>query len=564
MDADTLTRHALDLRRGVLPEAPPWDIAAASQRIGDDLARPDPPRAFEVRAAAQRLNKGRHYEPARKLCAAWAECRGFDPVLNRHRGQALINLAALDAAERVLKDGLVRIAAAPQSATSEVERIEHEGLLARVAKQRFVVSGDLDQLVEATRQYLAAYAQAPAGKALWPGVNAVALMARLERESVDPIGESSAAGLATKLEAVMKELSFADDPWIAAIWSELRLAQGRVDDAELWLYRFMHHANVQPFDLDSYDRQLREIWQGNPLGGGPRGPDRLAGLMARHMLRTQSRISVSAPMLQEMARQIEDDPAALEKNFSNERGFSLDALRGMLTACASVGCVTNRRGQRLGTGFLVAGAALDAGFGEGLVFVTNAHVISDELPNAIRRGDALVSFEVESALAPAPVFHAVTEVLFTSPPGDLGYRCPGGRDQLDVTIVRLQDVGADLPGLKTAVRLPLIDVRSKAYVVGHPLGGGLQLSLFDSVLLDICDDQRLVHYRTPTDPGSSGSPVFNAQWEVIALHHAGSIATPRLHGEGCYEANEGIALAAIRAGLRERGQNPGSADQERP
>jgi len=39
-----------------------------------------------------------------------------------------------------------------------------------------------------------------------------------------------------------------------------------------------------------------------------------------------------------------------------------------------------------------------------------------------------------------------------------------------------------------------------------------------------------MHYRTPTDPGSSGSPVFNAKWEVVALHHAGSPATPRLHG----------------------------------
>jgi V8-like Glu-specific endopeptidase len=63
------------------------------------------------------------------------------------------------------------------------------------------------------------------------------------------------------------------------------------------------------------------------------------------------------------------------------------------------------------------------------------------------------------------------------------------------------------------------------------------------------DSESLLHYRTPTDPGSSGSPVFNSEWEVIALHHSGSSKTPRLHGGGFYEANEGIALSAIRAAM---------------
>jgi V8-like Glu-specific endopeptidase len=30
-----------------------------------------------------------------------------------------------------------------------------------------------------------------------------------------------------------------------------------------------------------------------------------------------------------------------------------------------------------------------------------------------------------------------------------------------------------------------------------------------------------VQYTTDTLPGSSGSPVFNDNWEVVALHHAG-------------------------------------------
>jgi len=56
-----------------------------------------------------------------------------------------------------------------------------------------------------------------------------------------------------------------------------------------------------------------------------------------------------------------------------------------------------------------------------------------------------------------------------------------------------------------------------------------------------------VHYRTPTEGGSSGSPVFNSQWKVIALHDAGSNEMPKLKNKvGYYQANEGIWIEAIR------------------
>jgi hypothetical protein len=62
--------------------------------------------------------------------------------------------------------------------------------------------------------------------------------------------------------------------------------------------------------------------------------------------------------------------------------------------------------------------------------------------------------------------------------------------------------------------------------------------------------ERLVHYRTPTEPASSGSPVFNTEWQVIDLHHGGSAKAPRLHAAGDYEANEAISLSAIRAAIQ--------------
>jgi V8-like Glu-specific endopeptidase len=55
-----------------------------------------------------------------------------------------------------------------------------------------------------------------------------------------------------------------------------------------------------------------------------------------------------------------------------------------------------------------------------------------------------------------------------------------------------------------------------------------------------------LHYRTASEGGSSGSPIFNQQWMLMGLHHAGGDAVPRLRGQsGTYQANEGIWIKSI-------------------
>jgi V8-like Glu-specific endopeptidase len=63
-----------------------------------------------------------------------------------------------------------------------------------------------------------------------------------------------------------------------------------------------------------------------------------------------------------------------------------------------------------------------------------------------------------------------------------------------------------------------------------------------------------LHYRTPTQPGNSGSPVLEAErWQVVGLHHAGfdeSEGRAKLGGKaGRDRANEGIHINSIRGAI---------------
>ncbi|HVI77481.1 MAG TPA: serine protease, partial [Candidatus Acidoferrum sp.] len=94
--------------------------------------------------------------------------------------------------------------------------------------------------------------------------------------------------------------------------------------------------------------------------------------------------------------------------------------------------------------------------------------------------------------------------------------------------------------------LQMAEPGPRMYIIGHPGGRDLEFSLNDNRLI-ACSDEKL-HYRTPTEGGSSGSPIFDpVSWQVVGLHHAGRTNMPKLNGPvgEFYQANEGIAILAI-------------------
>jgi endonuclease G, mitochondrial len=54
-------------------------------------------------------------------------------------------------------------------------------------------------------------------------------------------------------------------------------------------------------------------------------------------------------------------------------------------------------------------------------------------------------------------------------------------------------------------------------IIHHPNGDRKQLSIRENTFSKITD--HTIHYETDTAPGSSGSPVFNDQFQIVALHH---------------------------------------------
>lgn len=77
--------------------------------------------------------------------------------------------------------------------------------------------------------------------------------------------------------------------------------------------------------------------------------------------------------------------------------------------------------------------------------------------------------------------------------------------------------------------IPLIEQTGKAVigevlnVVHHPGGERKRVSIRFNRM--VAEDDLWLRYESDTREGSSGAPVFNDQWEKVALHHGGITAT---------------------------------------
>jgi endonuclease G, mitochondrial len=201
-----------------------------------------------------------------------------------------------------------------------------------------------------------------------------------------------------------------------------------------------------------------------------------------------------------------------------------------------------------GTGFLVAPRIL----------LTNHHVLEDLQQAAQSQFELGFQESVDGNQSPVSIFRLAPSELFLT------------NQELDYTLVAVSPQSMDGTLLNSFGFTKLIEdqgkivVKEAVTIIQHPNGEPKQVAMRENRVIDILPN--FVQYQTDTAPGSSGSPVFNDQWEVVALHHSG---VPRRDAAGNilaidgsiwkqsmgdqridWIANEGVRVSRIAAHVR--------------
>jgi V8-like Glu-specific endopeptidase len=180
-----------------------------------------------------------------------------------------------------------------------------------------------------------------------------------------------------------------------------------------------------------------------------------------------------------------------------------------------------------GTGFLTTHNRL----------ITNHHVLPDN--DAARTAKAQFNYQTTADGLNAGVdeYGFVPDVEFRTSEAD------------DWTVVRVDGDPAAKWG-SLALAPAVIETGDRVNIIQHPLGQRKQVSFYSNVVVFVGSNR--VQYLTDTEPGSSGSPVFDKQWNVVALHHSGGWL-PEPNGADAtrsFYRNEGILIDAVIAGLQ--------------
>ena len=128
------------------------------------------------------------------------------------------------------------------------------------------------------------------------------------------------------------------------------------------------------------------------------------------------------------------------------------------------------------------------------------------------------------------------------------------KEELDFSLLRIKPKNGQKAGeVYGYISMPETDKikpGERINVIQHPKSRRKEVVIYENKVIRFLEDD-FVHYEADTLRGSSGSPVFNKQWDLVALHHSGVFEKDANgdyvldDGEYVYSANEGIRISKI-------------------
>jgi V8-like Glu-specific endopeptidase len=179
--------------------------------------------------------------------------------------------------------------------------------------------------------------------------------------------------------------------------------------------------------------------------------------------------------------------------------------------------------KSLGTGFMIARDLL----------MTNNHVIESQ--EIAQKSNFSFNYQLDTngKECPTQTISALPDAAFYT------------NEELDYTVLTLKDV-PDF-GKPLILKNKRISRDERVAIIQHPGGHLKKISMQNNFVAYA--DNNVLQYTTSTEPGSSGSPVFDDDFQVVGIHHSGGML-PEPNTQRRYLRNAGTSAIALLNDLK--------------